>query len=385
MAKHTEMVYDKKVNIACLLFGLALVVLAIFAFSTFSSVDLNLIDLEYLTDVIEAQDTDALGEYMSSNMGSVYAFAVVAIVAAVVSIVSFVNVIRLVVGWFGFIGKKDSRRMAKKLSKHAKIAFGTSGLILATSVVFGTAYGKIAENVKTLAIIMAVAFVITYLLVRYYRWFVVEKVSYQNYLFVLLRDAICIALPIIIFCNFVSLTAIKDGMDAMNSFVGAASSENNRRLAAALGKLFIALRDLFVLLGVFGVAKKIIKLMPFDNYRRTATKAASGKYISLIIIPLIFIAVSAVTTTVITYEAFEIDAFKEAFFAEFDIIIKLILTAIAAHVLNIVENDNELDDVKLAVAAPAEEAAPVEETLAEEAAPVEETLAEEAPGSEKSE
>lgn len=367
MAKHTEKIYDKKVNIACLLLALAFVVLAIFAFSTFSSVDFDLIDLEYLTEVIESENMDALGDYMTANMGSVYAFAVVAIVAAVVSIVSLVNVIRLVVGWFGFIGKKDSRLMAKKLSKHAKIAFGTSGLILATSVVFNTAYGKIAENVKTLAIVMAVAFVITYLLVRYYRWFVVEKVSYQNYLFVLLRDAICIALPIIIFCNFVSLTAIKDGMEAMNGFVDAASSENSRRLATELGKMFIALADLFVLLGVFGVAKKIIKLMPFDNYKRTATKAASGKYIPLVIIPLILIAVSAITTTVITYEAFEMDAFKEAFFAEFDIIIKLIITAIAAHVLNIVENGNELDDVKLAVAAPAEEAAPIEDTLAEEA------------------
>lgn len=367
MAKHTEKVYDKKINIACLLLALAFVVLAIFAFSTFSSVDFDLIDLEYLTEVIESENMDALGDYMTANMGSVYAFAVVAIVAAVVSIVSFVNVIRLVVGWFGFIGKKDSRLMAKKLSKHAKIAFGTSGLILATSVVFNTAYGKIAENVKTLAIVMAVAFVITYLLVRYYRWFVVEKVSYQNYLFVLLRDAICIALPIIIFCNFVSLTAIKDGMEAMNGFVDAASSENSRRLAAGMGKLFIAIADLFILLGVFGVAKKIIKLMPFDNYSKTATKAASGKYISLIVVPLILIAISAVTTTVITYEAFEMDAFKEAFFAEFDVIIKLILTAISAHVLNIVDNGNELDGVKLAVAAPAEEAAPIEDTLAEEA------------------
>jgi len=381
MAKHSEKVYDKKINIACLLLALAFVVLAIFAFSTFSSVEFNLVDVEYLTDVLESQNMDAFGEYMEANLGSVYAFVVVAIVALVVFIVSLVNVIRLVIGWFGFIGKKDSRRMAKKLAKHAKIAFGTTGLILATAVVFSTAFGKIESNVKTLAIVTAVAFAITYLLVRYYRWFVVEKVSYQNYLFVLLRDAICIALPIIIFCNFVSLTAIKDGMAAMNAMVGSASSKS--RLAAELGKLFLAVADLFVLLGVFGVAKKIIKLMPFDNYKRTATKAASGKYIPLVIIPLILIAVSAITTTVVKYEAFEMDAFKEAFFAEFDIIIKLILTAIAAHVLNIVENGNELDDVKLAVATPA---AADEAVAADDAAPAaEDTLAEDATESEKAE
>ena len=357
MAKHSEKVYVKKINVACLLFALALVILSIYAYSTLSSnLEVKGVDLEYITDL--TSDPDALGEYLSANTGVVLGF-VVLLVATISSIVALINVIRLVVGWFGFIGKKDSRRMAKKLAKHAKLAFGTTGLILATEVILCTSNGVIAQNVKTLAIVTGILFAIAYLLVRYYRWFVVEKVSYKSYVFVLIRDAICIALPIIMF-SFVSLTAVKDGMNAMNSFTSAASSQ--RRLADVMGNFTMALVDIFVLVGIFGIVKKILKLMPFDNYKKRATQAASGKYISLIIISLLLIASSAITTTVIKYEAFEIDAFKDAFFAEFDIIVKLILTAIAAHVLNAVESeDDEVSEVKLAIATPAAEDAPSED------------------------
>ena len=375
MAKHSEKIYVKKINVACLLFALALVILSIFAYSTLSSnLEVEGVDLEYITDL--TSNPEALGEYLSANTGVVLGF-IVLLVSSVVSIVALINVIRLVVGWFGFIGKKDSRRMAKKLAKHAKIAFGTTGLILATEVILCTSKGVIAGNVKTLAIVTGAAFAIAYLLVRYYRWFVVEKVSYKSYVFLLIRDAICIALPIILF-SFVSLTAVKDGIDAMNSFTSAATSQ--RRLADVMGRFIMALVDLFILVGVFGIVKKILKLMPFDNYKKKATKAASGKYIPLIIISLLLIASSAITTTVIKYEAFEVNAFKEAFFAEFDIIIKLVLTAIAAHVLNTVESEgNEGDEVKLAIAAPAAEDAPAEEAAPdEEAAPaVEDTPAKE--------
>lgn len=381
MAKHSEKVYVKKINVACLLFALALVILSIYAYSTLSSnLEVKGVDLEYITDL--TSDPDALGEYLSANTGVVLGF-VVLLVATISSIVALINVIRLVVGWFGFIGKKDSRRMAKKLAKHAKLAFGTTGLILATEVILCTSNGVIAQNVKTLAIVTGILFAIAYLLVRYYRWFVVEKVSYKSYVFVLIRDAICIALPIIMF-SFVSLTAVKDGMNAMNSFTSAASSQ--RRLADVMGNFTMALVDIFVLVGIFGIVKKILKLMPFDNYKKRATQAASGKYISLIIISLLLIASSAITTTVIKYEAFEIDAFKDAFFAEFDIIVKLILTAIAAHLLNTVENgEDEFSEVKLAIAkpadenTPAEDAAPaIENTPAEDAAPtIDNTPAEE--------
>ena len=378
MAKHSEKVYVKKINVACLLFALALVILSVFAYSTLSSnLEVNGVDLEYITDL--TSNPEALGEYLSANTGVVLGF-VVLLVSSVASIVALINVIRLVVGWFGFIGKKDSRRMAKKLAKHAKIAFGTTGLILATEVILCTSKGVIAENVKTLAIVTGVAFAIAYLLVRYYRWFVVEKVSYKSYVFVLIRDAICIALPIILL-SFVSLTAVKDGMDAMNSFTSAASSQ--RRLADVMGKFIMALVDLFILIGAFGIVKKILKLMPFDNYKKKATQAASGKYIPLIIISLFLIAASAVTTTVIKYEAFEIDAFKEALFAELDIIIKLIFTAIAAHVLNSVKSeDSEGGELKLQIEAPA-----AEDTSAEERAPAEETAptVEDTPAEEDSE
>ena len=93
-----------------------------------------------------------------------------------------------------------------------------------------------------------------------------------------------------------------------------------------------------------------------------------------------------ITVVVIAEEAFEIDAFKDAFFAEFDIIVKLILTAIAAHLLNTVENgEDEFSEVKLAIAkpadenTPAEDAAPaIENTPAEDAAPtIDNTPAEE--------
>lgn len=378
MAKHSEKVYVKKINVACLLFALALVILSVFAYSTLSSnLEVNGVDLEYITDL--TSNPEALGEYLSANTGVVLGF-VVLLVSSVASIVALINVIRLVVGWFGFIGKKDSRRMAKKLAKHAKIAFGTTGLILATEVILCTSKGVIAENVKTLAIVTGVAFAIAYLLVRYYRWFVVEKVSYKSYVFVLIRDVICIALPIILL-SFVSLTAVKDGMDAMNSFTSAASSQ--RRLADVMGKFIMALVDLFILIGAFGIVKKILKLMPFDNYKKKATQAASGKYIPLIIISLFLIAASAVTTTVIKYEAFEIDAFKEALFAELDIIIKLIFTAIAAHVLNSVKSeDSEGGELKLQIEAPA-----AEDTSAEERAPAEETAptVEDTPAEEDSE
>ena len=104
---------DKKVNYACLALGLLYTILAIFAYSTildsitFGSLAINA-SADTMLKIFENEEYYRIFDII------VWAFA------AIFQFVALINVIRVVLGWFGFIGKKDSYHMARKLAKLGK-------------------------------------------------------------------------------------------------------------------------------------------------------------------------------------------------------------------------------------------------------------------------
>ncbi len=345
MAHHdNEKVYVAKINWACLGLAILYLVLAIVAFAAIN-IDVSFVDLDTMTEL--ADDPEALMSWLEfeiqANPAMIIGFMAM-LVGSVFSIIALVNVIRLVVGCIGFVGKHDTRKMVKKLAKHAKLAFGTTISALALNVIFSTDNGVLEESVSSVGVFAGIVFGLTYLLVRFYRWFIVERESWKNYVFVLVRDAICITIPIILF----SLVEL-DGLGRIAACINKFSGGNDRAIAAAVSDMFLAMVGLVVLISIFAIVKKIAQYMPFDNYKRSAAKAASSKYIPLVIFPLLLMVFGAISYTTTRYESFNIEAVKDYILKDIDLIIKLIIATVAANVLNVVENGNELDDVKIAL------------------------------------
>ena len=351
-------VYDKKVNLACLFISLALLVLAIFGYSTtlaefdiagFGIKMLEDIELDMIPDMIEADP-------------SIVIKAIFFVVVAIMQFVALINVIRLVIGWFGFIGKKDSRKMARKLSKHAKITFGTLASIFIIHMYTSFDNGVFTDDAKKLFVITFIAAGILYVATRYYRWFVVEKESYKYYTFILLRDAMFVGLCIMIYSLFVSPTVIGDLLNNFSNMIPAMESQNSIIMSNALLAFFDSIIALVLFFFVTGVFKVALKFLPFDNYKRPAYKRAGGKFITISIFTLLLLASRALIVVLIGNEgSFDSTLFVDTLLENLDLFVKMVLLAIGIHVLGIVDSDDELGEVKVAAPKAEAEEAPAEE------------------------
>ncbi len=351
-------VYDKKVNLACLFISLALLVLAIFGYSTtlaefdiagFGIKMLEDIELDMIPDMIEADP-------------SIVIKMIFFVVVAIMQFIALINVIRLVIGWFGFIGKKDSRKMAKKLSKHAKITFGTLASIFIIHMYTSFDNGVFTEDAKKLFVITFIAAGILYVATRYYRWFVVEKESYKYYTFILIRDAMFVGLCIMIYSLFVSPTVIGDLLNNFSNMIPAMDSENSVIMSNALLAFFDSVIALVLFFFVTGVFKVALKYLPFDNYKRPAYKRVGGKFITISIFTLLLLAARAATVVLIGNEgSFDSTLFVDTLLENLDLFVKMVLLAIGIHVLGIVDSDDELGEVKVAAPKAEAEEAPAEE------------------------
>lgn len=351
-------VYDRKVNFSCLLIALALLVLAIFGYSTtLTEFDIAGFGTETLTDF----DPEVFGNMIQADP-SIVIKMIFFVVVAIMQFIALINVIRLTIGWFGFIGKKDSRKMAKKLSKHAKITFGTLASIFVIHMYTSFDTGSFTEEAKKLFVITFIAAGILYVATRYYRWFVVEKESYKYYTFVLIRDAMFIGLCIMIYSLFVSPTVIGDLLNNFSNMIPAMESENSIIMSNALLAFFDSIIALVLFFFVTGVFKVALKYLPFDNYKRPAYKRAGGKFITISIFTLLLLAARAATVVLIGNEgSFDSTLFVDTLLENLDLFVKMVLLAIGIHVLGIVDSDEELGEVKVAAPKAAAEDAPAEE------------------------
>lgn len=364
MAKHHnsgEKVYSGKINIACLLIGLVLTVLAIYAYTTLGSYDILGVGSD-----MDMSDAEALVESIETNPSIIVGLIFYFIVAIVV-LVAAISLLRLIIGWFFFLFKikNDSRRMAKKLAKHAKIAFGVMGSMIFAHILASADNGVFPSEAKTLCIVTAVAAGIMYLAVRYYRWFVVEKREVTDFVFIIIRDAVSVALVVIAF-GLVGTKFLGDMGDGMKVLVNS-SSVSNARSEEAFCKIVDAVIDMAMMFFVCGMFKSTLKFMPFDNYNKPAYKRAYSRYIPMTIVVFLLVISKAVTSVGLTGGAtMDSNAIIEMVKENIDIVVKLVILTVSSHLLALVEDD-EIRDVKLAVAAPATAPAPEAEPVAEEA------------------
>ena len=289
VAVKTEKVVDKRVNLVSLLIAVVLFAVAAFGYSTTGSADLDILGIKFAT--VAEQMTDMFEGY-------VFVRDVIGLVFVLIcSIFQIIVLIKLIVQFFklfGFFGKKDVNVMKKKLANYAKAVFSTIGLELTILIIASYDNGALSTNASTLMILTGVLFFVIYGLTRYYRWFVQEKRYWLDCLFEGLKDALFIAGPIF-------LLSLIDGR-----FLGTLG-EDLFKAYGRLGTDFITISAISgIMNGVatiiymfitLGLMRKVLKLMPFNNYKKSAYDT-KGRYIALFVLSVLFSASMAVTASV---------------------------------------------------------------------------------------
>lgn len=289
VAVKTEKVVDKRVNLVSLLIAVVLFAVAVFGYSTTGSADLDILGIKFAT--VAEQMTEMFEGY-------VFVRDVIGLVFVLIcSIFQIIVLIKLIVQFFklfGFLGKKDVNVMKKKLANYAKAVFSTIGLELTILIIASYDNGALSTNASTLMILTGVLFFVIYGLTRYYRWFVQEKRYWLDCLFEGLKDALFIAGPIF-------LLSLIDGR-----FLGTLG-EDLFKAYGRLGTDFITISAISgIMNGVatiiymfitLGLMRKVLKLMPFNNYKKSAYDT-KGRYIALFVLSVLFSASMAVTASV---------------------------------------------------------------------------------------
>ena len=362
----SEKVYLASVNWGCLLFGLILTVLAIYAYS-FLTADLSIGSVS-MTTLSDPAFLENLEDYMQDQpivIPQIFFLAVL----SVFQLIALINVVRLVIGTLGFFGKKDSRKMAMKLAKHAKIAFAVMGTAVAIPTIASMDDGVLPEGMTTLYVVAGVTVGLYYLLVRLYRWFIVEKKPVTEWVFPLVRDIGFFAIPAVLFSLVLGNVGTPIG-DMFRTFDLLMAGAHSVKVEALVSSAI----EIVLLFMCFSTAKAAMKFLPFDNYKKTAAKKVGGKVLAIFIWMIIFVACEAITVTTVAYGTFNTDAIIAEVLANKDILVQLLLFTIGTKILGAVAQRHDYDNVQLAsvkIAAPAA-AAPVEEAPAEEAADEEE-------------
>ena len=362
----SEKVYLASVNWGSLLFGLILTVLACYAYSfLMADMSIGYVSMTTLSDPAFLENLEAYMTYQPIVIPQMFFLAFLSIF----QLIALINVVRLVIGTLGFFGKKDSRKMAMKLAKHAKIAFAVMGTAVALPTIASLDDGALPEGMTTLYVVAGVAAGLYYLLVRYYRWFVVEKKSVTEWVFPLVRDIGFFAIPVVLFSLVFGEigTPIGDMFRAFDLLMSVSSS-NPLLQSANIEALVSGIIDIILVFLCFSVAKAAMKFLPFDNYKKTAAKKVGGKVLAVFIWMVIFVACEAITMTTIAYGDFNTDAIIAEVLANKDILIQLLLFTIGTKILGAVAQRHDYDNVQLAsvkVAAPAAPIAPAEQAEAE--------------------
>ncbi len=370
---------NKKVNLVCLLAALVLVVVAVFAYLTaITSLDFAGVKTDISADEI-LNIFEAIAEEDTTQIPKLFVLMLI-VAISIMQIIALINVIRLVIGWFGFLGDKDSLKMAKKLSKHAKISFGVMATAISIHVLAACDNGKLDPSATGLFVVTGIMMLVCYLATRYYRYFVVEKRELTDWLFDVIRDVFYFAFPIFLF-GYIGMTFVADFVGSFTILMNASQAV---MLEKGISAMMSSLIQFVTMLALLGIVKNTVKFMPFDNYKRAAWKRINGKYRTAVILPFVFTLMAAITLTFIKYESFNTDYVVSYLTSNLGLIIKLLVAAIAVSVVAI-GSDEYTDETKIAEKAVAVEAPASAETVAEEAVaeetPVEKTeeSAEEAP------
>lgn len=284
-----EKVVDKKVNLVSLAIAVILFAVAAFGYSTITNPALDILGIKFTITADEITEMFAGYILVRDIIGLILVF-----VCMIFQIIVLIKLIVQFCKLFGFLGKKDVNVMKAKLSKYAKGVFSTIGLELTVLIMASYDNGVLSPNATTLMILAGVLFFALYGLIRYYRWFVVDKRYWLDCLFEGLKDALFIAAPIFLLSLIDGRFLGKFG-DLLFTMYGHMSSEFIT--ATAVSGIMNGAANIIYMFITLALMRKTMKLMVFNNYKKSAYDT-KGRYIALFVVAVLFAASSAITSAV---------------------------------------------------------------------------------------
>lgn len=289
VAVTAEKVVDKKVNLVSLAIAVVLFAVAAFGYSTITNPQLDVLGIKFS---IAADEITKMFEgyiFVRDIVGLVFVF-----ICAIFQIIVLIKLIVQFFKLFGFLGKKDVNVMKTKLSKYAKAVFGTIGLELTILIIASYDNGVLSPNASTLMILAGVLFFALYGLTRYYRWFVLDKRYWLDCLFEGLKDALFIAGPIFLLSLIDSRFLGVLGEDLFKAY---GNLSTDFITISAISGIMNGVATIIYMFITLGLMRKTMKLMVFNNYKKSAYDT-KGRYIALFVISVLFAAFTAIVSSI---------------------------------------------------------------------------------------
>ncbi len=232
------------------------------------------------------------GMFNADNMGPHVIFGLMLIIVElIIALILAFKTIFLFFGLFGFIGKKDAKVVAKKLAKYTKSALGGVATTIFALMLFACDDGVLPAGFNDVILYAGIAFGVMYVLVRLYRWVIASKRPILDCVFEVLKDGIYIG-SLIILISLVRLDFLSDFNLIQTYFnVEVVEGVMQDQLIATLMAMGIAIFQFFI---ITSLMRKTLRLLPFNNYKRTCYGKLRGGYICYFIFTLLLSALSLV-------------------------------------------------------------------------------------------
>lgn len=269
--------------------SIALFVLALFGNTVLNATDNNIFGVSmelvssegYLETVFNSENPE-----INTIFGIMFIF-----IQAIISVILLIKLIVMFFGIFGFIGKKDAKVVAKKLSKYTKNALGAVAIQIFAMLLYSADDGVIPESLSTLMIYAGVAFGVMYVLVRFYRWFIASKRPILDCVFDVIKDLVYVG-ALIILISFVDIAFLSNFKLIQTYFnIDVVDGVLTDAMISTIVGIAVSMFQFFV---ITSLMRKTLRLLPFNNYKRTCYGKLRGGYIAYFIITTIMSILSLI-------------------------------------------------------------------------------------------
>ena len=235
-------------------------------------------DIAETPEIVEVMfDSDSMGPHV------IFGFMFIFLELILVIILAF-KTIFLFFGLFGFIGKKDAKVVAKKLAKYTKSALGGVATVIFGLLIFACDDGVLSEDFGTLTLYAGIAFGVMYVLVRFYRWFIASKRPILDCVFDVVKDLVFIG-SLIILISFINVGFLADFKLIQTYFyVDVVEGIMQNQMIGVLMAMVVSVFQFFI---ITSIMRKTLRLLPFNNYKRSAYGKLKGGFIAYFVITVI--------------------------------------------------------------------------------------------------
>lgn len=291
MAKQKkEKVIIKGLGLVSFVIALVLFIVACWGNSIFTNEDNAILGLT-MNDVAKLlEDFENISPDFKTILSIIFVF-----ICAIISIILMIKFIGLFFGLLGFIGKKDAYVVAKKLSKYAKNALGAMAIEIFGMLIYALDDGVLGQDATTFMIVVGVIFAVLYLLVRFYRWFIVEKHEIADIVFAVLKDGIYIASLIFLF-SFINLKTLPLILEVQTYFNLGDEAFMINLISTSIMDLVLNVITFLILTSLM---RKMIRFLPFNNYKKNVYSKINGGYIALFVFAILFSVMGVVVMPII--------------------------------------------------------------------------------------